>query len=664
MLENQSEQDKSNEEDISQQSIQASSPVKSENEDNENSVEKASSDNNSSESSDSSNFTPNNKIKLNSLTPSVYNEYNEILKNVFAGDEHKNDNNIAITADYGEGKSSVINSFLKQNQEIKEKTITVSLSKYNYKNKNDDTKKHSCKCKDNDLDGCNGDYSICEHLHSVENRIEVQIINQILYQIDSKNIYLSKYKIKKNLSNGWRRFFGILAATLIFSIYNLIFCLSENIKELSNWTDKWGLWLGWLVVIILLSIFSFFFVFYQQWQRISNIVFNVFGSKIETNYFKNNAFNLSVWDQEWREIIYIISHSQKNYIIFEDLDRLENYEILSKLKDLCSTLNNEKNQKNNENIKFIYVISDNVFKDEIDKTKFFDLIIPIVPVPSLENKLSIWKSSLSGCKYIPSDFYFKIISKFVYDIRTIKHICNEYKIYLNQLLNKKLKLLEDFDSIGLMSILLMKNFFYLEYEDLKMKYFDYFSINEKRNKNTFLDILISNFPDNAEEYVFYKYVGFDLNNYKKDDEFINLVNQENKDLEELLTYDIKSVDYVLEKLIKNKWDDKNIKVFWNYKIVFEFFSVDYYQEICDKVLKLNEDDNESNKKKWILILKKILNTNNFKNSAGFICWIFNKIDYSFIISVIDEILESNDDSQGKKNIFKWLRFLKDQNIIA
>ena len=664
MLENQSEQDKSNEEDISQQSIQTSSPVKSENEDNENSVEKASSDNNSSESSDSSNFTPNNKIKLNSLTPSVYNEYNEILKNVFAGDEHKNDHNIAITADYGEGKSSVINSFLKQNQEIKEKTITVSLSKYNYKNKNDDTKKHSCKCKDNDLDGCNGDYSICEHLHSVENRIEVQIINQILYQIDSKNIYLSKYKIKKNLSNGWRRFFGILAATLIFSIYNLIFCLSQNIKEWSNWTDKWRLWLGWLVVIIPLSIFSFFFVFYQQWQSISNIVFNVFGSKIETNYFKNNSFNLSVWDQEWREIIYIISHSQKNYIIFEDLDRLENYEILSKLKDLCSTLNSDKNQKNNENIKFVYVISDNVFKDEIDKTKFFDLIIPIVPVPSLENKLSIWKSTLSGCKYIPSDFYFKIISKFVYDIRTIKHICNEYKIYLNQLLNKKSKLLEHFDSIGLMSILLMKNFFYLEYEDLKMKYFDYFSINKKRNKNIFLDILISNFPDNAEEYVFYKYVGFDLNNYKKDDEFINLVNQEKKDLEELLTYDIKSVDYVLEKLIKNKWDDKNIKVFWNYKIVFEFFSVDYYQEICDKVLKLNEDDNESNKKNWILILKKILNTNNFKNSAGFICWIFNKIDYSFIISVIDEILESNDDSQGKKNIFKWLRFLKDQNIIA
>lgn len=85
---------------------------------------------------------PKNEIKLNSLTPSYYGEYNEILKNVFVGEEHKNDHNIAITADYGEGKSSVINSFLKENKEIKEKTITVSLSKYNYKN--NDVKKQTC----------------------------------------------------------------------------------------------------------------------------------------------------------------------------------------------------------------------------------------------------------------------------------------------------------------------------------------------------------------------------------------------------------------------------------------------------------------------------------------------------------------------------------------
>ena len=180
-----------------------------------------------------------------SLDEKINNQNKKYANNICEKIKSSNQgNNIAIIGDNGEGKSNIIQSFLSccnldDDTNIREKTITINLSKY--KNYEDDSSQH------------------------YGNKIEFQIINQILYQIDPKNIYLSKYKIKKNLSIGWRRFFGILAATLIFSIYNLIFCLSENIKELSNWTDKWGLWLGWLVVIIPLSIFTFFFVFYQQW---------------------------------------------------------------------------------------------------------------------------------------------------------------------------------------------------------------------------------------------------------------------------------------------------------------------------------------------------------------------------------------------------------------
>ena len=464
MSDSQSQQKEEVKKDTSQQSTKTSSSVENETTGNQNLI-----NNNTPKSPDSSNSTSNSKIKLNPLTPSDYGEYNEILDNVLTNDEYNDVHNIAITADYGEGKSSVINSFLKQNPKIKKKTITVSLSKYNYKD--DDTIKWTSKnCNLEEENGgitngetSNNDYSICEHLHSVENRIEVQIINQILYQIDPKNIYLSKYKIKKNLSKGWRRFFGILAAILIFSIYNLIFCLSQNIKEWSNWTDKLGLWLGWLVVIIPLSILGFFFVFYQQWRRISNIVFNVFGSKIETNYFKNSSFNLSVWDQEWREIIYIISHSQKNYIIFEDLDRLENYEILSKLKDLSLTLNSQKDQKK---IKFIYVISDEVFEKEEEKTKFFDLIIPIIPVSNLQNRILIWYKSLDPDN-IPDKGLIYSVSKSIFDVRFIKNISNEYNVFLklnDNFINNptKIEVLN-----ALFSLIILKNIFTDEFKNFK-----------------------------------------------------------------------------------------------------------------------------------------------------------------------------------------------------
>ena len=468
--------------------------------------------------STSPNSSTSNEIKLNSLTPSYYGEYNKILKNVLTNKENKYDNvhNIAITADYGEGKSSVINSFLKENKEIKEKTITVSLSKYNYKN-NDATKRTH---QNNNSDEYNGDYSICEHLHSVENRIEVQIINQIIYQIDSKNIYLSKYKIKENLHYGWRWFFGVLAAILIFSIYNLIFCLSTS----TDWTDKWGLWLGWLVVIIPLSIFAFFFVFYQQWQRISNIVFNVFGSKIETNYFINNSFNLSVWDQEWREIIYMIKYSKKNCIIFEDLDRLKNYEILSKLKDLSLALNINI-QKDKDKIKFIYIISDEIFEIKEEKTKFFDLIIPIIPLSSLDSRILIWYSSLDPKNILPDEELIKKISNCIFDIRLIKHIANEYNVFYN--LKFSLESTNSNFSNLLFCLMVLKNTFIDKFKIFKHKNvydgnFDIKSLNENEDhqNNSLLNELIKSIDNYVKKIDFSQIICRDiiyfLNDYYRD----------------------------------------------------------------------------------------------------------------------------------------------------
>lgn len=280
-----------------------------------------------------------------------------------------------------------------------------------------------------------------------------------------------------------------------------------------------GLWLGWLVIIIPLSIFAFFFVFYQQWQRISNIVFNVFGSKIETNYFKNNSFNLSVWDQEWREIIYIISHSQKNYIIFEDLDRLENYEILSKLKDLSLTLNiNIK--KDEDKITFIYVMSDHIFKEEKDKTKFFDLIIPIIPLSSLDNRILIWYSSLDP-KISPDEELIKKVSNHIFDIRLIKHIANEYNVFANLKSSSESK--NSNVSNLLFCLMVLKNTFIDEFKIFKYQNFydRNFDISElmqnnKHQDNSLFDELIKSIDNWIEEADFSEIIYRDIIYFLKD----------------------------------------------------------------------------------------------------------------------------------------------------
>ena len=52
--------------------------------------------------------------------------------------------------------------------------------------------------------------------------------------------------------------------------------------------------------------------------------------------------------------------------------------IFSKLRELNHILNNNSNKKN-KSIKFIYMIRDDIFS-KYERTKFFDFIVPIVPV--------------------------------------------------------------------------------------------------------------------------------------------------------------------------------------------------------------------------------------------------------------------------------------------
>lgn len=52
--------------------------------------------------------------------------------------------NIALTGNYGSGKSSIIQTLLKKNEDIKEHTITISLADFNRSSKKqEDDEEHS-----------------------------------------------------------------------------------------------------------------------------------------------------------------------------------------------------------------------------------------------------------------------------------------------------------------------------------------------------------------------------------------------------------------------------------------------------------------------------------------------------------------------------------------
>jgi len=146
----------------------------------------------------------NEKNKFNALTPEVLNEnkpiYTEALDYAFGNSDIKN---IAITGIYGAGKSTVWNTYV--HQKGLNNVITVSLGKYKNNINDDDSLKEVSvtELATSETDGAK-DKLRNENQRTAniddDNRVERQLINQILSQIESKKIPLSKYGFKSNKS--------------------------------------------------------------------------------------------------------------------------------------------------------------------------------------------------------------------------------------------------------------------------------------------------------------------------------------------------------------------------------------------------------------------------------------------------------------------------------
>src|SRR5699024_270991 len=102
-------------------------------------------------------------------------------------------------------------------------------------------------------------------------------------------------------------------------------------------------------------------------------------------------------------------------------------EIFSNLRELNFTLNNS--DLIEEHIIFIYAIKNEQFNTAQDRTKFFDFILPIIPIVNYETSVSTFKEQLefnlnSEGKILVNDLFY-----FIDDMRIINNIINELKTY-------------------------------------------------------------------------------------------------------------------------------------------------------------------------------------------------------------------------------------------
>lgn len=185
----------------------------------------------------------------------------------------------------------------------------------------------------------------------------------------------------------------------------------------------------------------------------ANLKFNNVKTKnIDISHADNKE---SIFNKNIEEILYFFEVTKYDVVIFEDLDRFNNIEIFTNLRELNEIINNSEHIE--RKISFIYSIRDDIFNDYKDRTKFFDFIIPIIPMVNSSNSEKYIKDRLGHFKI--SEELIENISIYIDDMRTIKNICNEFKIYKSVINYKEID--------KLFSIIVYKNIYPRDFSQLQ-----------------------------------------------------------------------------------------------------------------------------------------------------------------------------------------------------
>ena len=347
--------------------------------------------------------------------------------------------NIAITGPYGSGKSSVIKSFQKQYKKKDLRFLNLSLATFRDGDIEDKDKE----------DNCNPHQRQPAEMLRL---IEYSILQQIFYHENDEKIPGSRFRKIKRL-RWYQIFVRTMGVLLLFvSVANILLPnFVQAIFKDHPLNERMCDWLHYGSYCVILSA-----IFIGGWQLIPLL------SSFKISHFKfhNTEINVdetskkSILNHHLDEIIYFFEATRYNVVIIEDLDRFKQTEIFTKLREINLLLNSSKKTRD-MHIVFIYAVKDDMFQNT-DRSKFFDFIIPIIPIINASNSSEILLRKNNENNYGLSTQLIDDISLFISDMRLLFNIVNEFHLY-------KLNLDDKLDVDVLLAIVVYKNLFPLDF---------------------------------------------------------------------------------------------------------------------------------------------------------------------------------------------------------
>ncbi len=436
-------------------------------------------------------------------------------------------NNIALTGGYGSGKSTIIKTFQHWNKD-NYNFLNISLAAFNQNNTKESFKElYELKIK-NGKTANEAEKEIANEFketiisnEELERQLEISILQQIVYKVKSSNLPESRFKRIVNIPN-WK-LWGLIPICFILWVISVILLFKYDFLDKLNpntWTFKLK---DFDLSSNIIFLFSFLGVGYFSKlvvELFSNSKINKVNLKGEIEIGDNS--NKSILNEHYDEILYYFEKNPFNVLVIEDLDRFDNTNIFTKLRELNILLNNAETLNNKKEyrkfgIKFLYAVGDDLFNDKKERVKFFEYIIPVIPFINSSNAEEQLKTLIKESELEEDVFtrgFISDITTFIDDIdmRLLVNIFHEFVIYRNILKPDILK----GNEAELFAIITYKNIEPEDFNELNSKKGKLYGLIN--NKNLYVKKLIGKINDEITS---------------KNTEIKNIRSENNTDIEEL-----------------------------------------------------------------------------------------------------------------------------------
>jgi hypothetical protein len=360
--------------------------------------------------------------------------------------------NIALTGSYGIGKSSILQEVKRR---LPERVVTLSLSTLG---------SEAAVLKDGEASDGSGKV--------ITNDIQKEIVKQLLYREIPSKVPGSRYRRIEPFRHSKAAKAALLIATAL-TLLGFLTGATERLNKLVG--DGWAI--TGLHAILAAGIFG---LSYAALKLLHNRVWIKELKSGPASIALTDTTN-SYFDEYLDEIVYFFEVTRCDIAIFEDLDRFEDPHIFETLRELNTILNNSKQLSD---IRFVYALRDSIF-DQLamdsqdtgtadgdrqdlsltNRTKFFDLVIPVVPFITHRSSRDLMSQILNESDRI-SPKLINLAAKHIVDMRLMRNIHNEFTVFKRKLLDVEGGI-EELTQDGLFAMMLYKSRHLSDFEKIK-----------------------------------------------------------------------------------------------------------------------------------------------------------------------------------------------------